>query len=179
MRIIAGRLGGRTFDSPRGHRTHPMSDKLRGALFNTLGDITGLEVLDAFAGSGALGFEAASRGAAHVVMIDSDRPAQQAIKANINSLGLQRDVKLISAKTNAWLSTTDQVFDVVVCDPPYDDIQPTLVSRLADRVKPGGLIVLSLPPGSEFALPPSYKRLAKKNYGDATLTFYRRPVQAP
>src|SRR4051812_43097697 len=97
MRIIAGTMGGRTFSSPHGHRTHPMSDKMRGALFNTLGDIGGLTILDAFAGSGALSFEAVSRGARHATAIDSDRSAQQTITENIRSLSLNKHVKLIKA----------------------------------------------------------------------------------
>ena len=72
MRIIAGYLGGRQFNSPRSNRTHPMSDKARGGLFNALGDISGLTVLDAFAGSGALSFEAISRGAESVIAVDID-----------------------------------------------------------------------------------------------------------
>src|ERR1700756_1715958 len=104
MRIIAGRLGGRRFASPRGHRTHPMSDKMRGALFNSLGELAGLSVLDAFAGSGALAFEAVSRGAKGAVAIDLDRSAQQAIAANITALGLQDQVKLVRASAGAWLS---------------------------------------------------------------------------
>ncbi len=153
-----------------------MSDKLRGALFNALGDITGLSVLDAFAGSGALSFEAVSRGASDVVAIDSDRSAQQAIKQNIKLLDLG-NVKLISASANSWLSTSDQIFDIVLCDPPYDAVQPALLARLAGRVKPGGVIVVSLPPNSSFELPDSYKVLAKKTYGDATLTFHRHPAK--
>ncbi len=172
MRIIAGSLGGRHFTSPRGHRTHPMSDKLRGALFNALGELGNLTVLDAFAGSGALSFEAVSRGAARATAIDSDRNAQQAIAANIDDLGLTKQVKLIRAATSAWLATTDQHFDVVLCDPPYDDINPALLENLAARAKPGGVIVLSLPPTSDFSLP-SYTLLSRKDYGDATLSFYR------
>jgi 16S rRNA (guanine966-N2)-methyltransferase len=78
VRIIAGSLKGRTFSEPHGHRTHPMSEKVRGALFNALGDIEGLTFLDAFAGSGALSFEAASRGAKSVIAIDKDGPAYSA-----------------------------------------------------------------------------------------------------
>jgi len=95
MRIIAGRLGGRLFDSPHSHKTHPMSDKARGALFNILGDISGMSVLDPFAGTGAISFEAVSRGAAGAVAIELDKQAQKVITANIASLGLIHEVKLI------------------------------------------------------------------------------------
>lgn len=173
MRIIAGRLGGRTFDSPHGHRTHPMSDRVRGALFNTLGDIVGLTVLDAFAGSGALSFEALSRGASNAVMIEPDKSAQTTINKNIAGLRVPSQTKLIRAKAQSWLSTTDQRFDIVLCDPPYDDINQTLLTKLASRTVPGGTIVLSLPPNSGFKLPEPYELLGSKDYGDATLAFYR------
>jgi len=175
MRVIAGALGGRIFDSPAGHRTHPMSDKVRGALFNALGDIEGLSVLDAFAGSGALSFEAISRGAASAVALDMDKLAIGTIVKNIASLGLQGQVKAIQAGATAWLSTQpDQSFDIVLCDPPYDDLQPNLLSKLAERAKLNGLVVLSLPPEAGFELPAHFELLQSKNYGDATLAFYRR-----
>jgi len=176
MRIIAGTLGGRLFDSPRTDRTHPMSDKARGALFNALGDLEGLTVLDAFGGTGALSFEAISRGADRAVCIESDASAQKMIQRNIDALDLQKQVKLIRASADAWLKTSgDHVFDVVLCDPPYDDLQPKLLVRLSQVVAPGGIIVFSLPAQSDFALPGAeYQALATKSYGDMQLAFYRR-----
>lgn len=176
MRIIAGRLGGRQFDSPRGHRTHPMSDKGRGALFNALGDVEGLTVLDAFAGSGALSFEAISRGAAQATAIDRDRNAQRTIQQNIRQLGLTDQTKLIKAPAASWLSTTDATFDLVLLDPPFEELQISLLTRLAERAKPGGLVVLSLPPRAEVKLDDSYTPVAHKTYGDNQLIFYRRLV---
>lgn len=176
MRVIAGSLGGRVFDSPGTHRTHPMSDRVRGALFNVLGELDGLTVLDAFAGSGALGFEAISRGADHVVCIESDRLAQQAIIRNIQSLNLTKRVSLIKATANAWLGTNpDTQFDIVLCDPPYDNLQLSLVSRLAARTSVGGILVLSVPSNSAIALSSEqFELLTTKDYGDAQLVFYRR-----
>lgn len=175
MRVIAGALGGRTFDSPHSFKTHPMSDKVRGALFNILGDIQGLTVLDAFAGSGALGFEAISRGAVSVVAIDSDRTAQRVIAANSKALGMYRKLTLVKASANAWLQTNaDASFDIVLCDPPYNDLQSSLLARLASCVKPGGLLVLSWP-GTETE--PEFDGLQKvmhRNYGDAELIFFER-----
>lgn len=175
MRVIAGVLGGRSFDSPRSFKTHPMSDKMRGALFNILGDIEGLTVLDAFAGSGALGFEAISRGAASVLAIDSDRAAQRVIAANSKTLGVRRKLTLIQASTNAWLQTNPEArFDIVLCDPPYNDVQRNLLARLTSCVKPGGLLVLSWP-GAEMA--PDFegmKKVLHRGYGDAGLIFFER-----
>jgi 16S rRNA (guanine966-N2)-methyltransferase len=174
MRVIAGRLGGRRFNSPAGHRTHPMSDKARGAVFNALGDVDGLTVLDAFAGTGALSFEAISRGAKKATAIDSDRNAQITIAANIKELQLTNQVKLIKASANAWLSTSDQQFDLVLLDPPYNDLQTNLLINLAGRAKPGGVVVLSLPPGITVSLSPDFEPLAAKTYGDNQLIFFRR-----
>jgi 16S rRNA (guanine966-N2)-methyltransferase len=173
MRIIAGRLKGRQFNSPRGHRTHPMSDKMRGALFNALGDIGGLTVLDAFAGSGAIGFEAISRGASHATVIDSDRNAQQAMLNNIKELGLAKQIKPIKASSAAWLRTSEETFDIVIVDPPWDEPQLGLISRLAERTESGGIFVTSLAKESSLHLPEGFELLSSKDYGDGALTFYR------
>lgn len=148
---------------------------MRGALFTMLGDLSDLRVLDAFAGSGALSFEAVSRGAASVLAIDSDRQAQQAVSKNIEALGLQRFVKLVKANASAWLTTSkDGHFDIVLCDPPYDDLQLGLLSRLAEVVKPGGLLVLSWPGNQDLPGLPELTLIEQRSYGDGQLGFYRR-----
>lgn len=177
MRIISGEQKGRRFSSPHGHHTHPMSDKVRGALFNVLGDIGGLTFLDAFAGSGALAFEAASRGAMSVIAIDKDNAAHSVTEKNVKDLRLQKKVKVIKANTGGWsVHNMEEKFDILLLDPPYDDIQPSLLNRLAIRhVKLEGLAVLSLPPNSDFVLDPTrFKSAASKSYGDARLAFYRK-----
>lgn len=177
MRVIAGRLGGRLFDSPHSHRTHPMSDKARGALFNILGDIDGMTVLDPFAGTGALSFEAISRGAREALAIETDRPAQKVIEQNIRALGLGEEVKLVKASANAWLTTNyDDQFDLVLCDPPHDDLQPNLLTRLAQRVVPGGLLVLSWPGNQDVPVFNKFEKVEQKSYGDMQLAFYRRNI---
>lgn len=174
MRVIAGRLGGRIFNSPHGHRTHPMSDKMRGALFNMLGDISGDTVLDAFAGSGALSYEAVSRDADSCVAIETDRNAQRTITENIASLQLDDQVKLIRANARAWLSTTQDTFDLVLLDPPYDNLQASLLQELAARVGPGGRLVLSWPGGTEPPVLSDLKLMTSKQYGDGSLHVYER-----
>lgn len=123
MRVIAGRLGGRNFQSPHGHRTHPMSDKMRGAIFGVLGDISGLNALDAFSGSGALAIEAISRGADSAVAIEVDKGAHSVITENFKSLGIDHQVKAVRAFAGAWSTRHQaQLFDLIFADPPYDNV---------------------------------------------------------
>jgi len=174
MRVIAGRLGGRLFDSPHTHRTHPMSDKARGALFNILGDIQGMTVLDPFAGTGALSFEAISRGAASAVAIESDKIAQRTIAENIELLGLSEQVALVRAVAASWLYRNAQrKFDLVLCDPPYNDPQFHTLDRLAKRVKPAGLLVLSWPTSEALPSFAGLEQVEQRSYGDMQLVFYR------
>lgn len=174
MRIIAGTLGGRIFAAPHGHRTHPMSDKMRGALFNVLMDLEGQMVLDAFAGSGALAFEALSRGAAGAVLLEQDRNAQRTIAENIITLDLQSRAKLIRANANAWLRTADDTFDLILLDPPYDALLPDLLERLADRLNTGGVAVVSWPGKQSAPELQGLEQYSAKHYGDGSLYFFRR-----
>ncbi|HEX5798426.1 MAG TPA: RsmD family RNA methyltransferase [Candidatus Saccharimonadales bacterium] len=175
MRIIAGNLGKRNFDAPKGHRTHPMSEKARGGLFSALGDISGLTVLDAFAGSGALCFEAISRGAKNAVAIDIDKNAVDTIKRNSKSLGTSDKLKVTRANASGWSDNNgNTVFDLVFIAPPYDDLQPSLVIKLAKHLKDSGIFVLDWP-GNEPVLDVEGLEVVKqKNYGDAQLVFYKK-----
>jgi 16S rRNA (guanine966-N2)-methyltransferase len=175
MRIIAGTLKGRIFQEPHGHRTHPMSDKVRGALFNTLGDIEGLTFLDAFAGSGALSFEAASRGAKNVIAIDKDSSAHAVIEKNIKELGLQKQVHVSRANIGGRsIHNMEKKFDILLLDPPYEDLQTNILQRLINRhVKKGGLTVLSCSGKEKYPLFDKTIVVANKDYGDAQLVFYR------
>lgn len=178
MRIIAGNLGGRQFSFPNNSRTHPMSEKARGGLFNALGDIGGVTLLDAFAGSGAITFEAVSRGAKNVVAVEVDKKVHASIQANIQQLLKVNSsfVKAIRANASTWSDNNQrQLFDIVVCDPPYYDIKPDLLQKLSNHTKIAGIVVFSLPPDCDFQLPTkNYKLLTNKDYGDATLVFYRK-----
>lgn len=175
LRVIAGTLGGRTFEAPSGHKTHPMSEKIRGAIFNMLGDIKGLYILDAFAGSGALAFEAVSRGAKKVIAVELDTNAHKTIELNIMALGTS-NITTSRANVGSWVKTNSKDrFDIILCDPPYDHVNPELLESLAWHVKPGGILVLSLPPDTRILLPEDvFTVVSQKNYGDATLVFYRR-----
>lgn len=176
MRVISGRLSGRTFQSVQGHRTHPMSEKIRGAIFNALGDIEDLTVLDAYAGTGAIAIEAVSRGAAHAVALDADKRAARTIKENIELLGLSEQIESSLIHAYSW-SRRNQAkqFDLVILDPPYDAVEPKELLQLANHCKSGGIIVLSLPPHTGFQYASSQRELlSHRSYGDAELSFYRQ-----
>lgn len=183
MRIIAGKLGGRMFESPHSARTHPMSEKMRGALFNSLGDIAGLSILDAFAGTGACGFEAISRGAGSVLAIEHDTDAFKTIMKNIELLGLEEEVQAIRGNVNGWASNyKNRRFDVVIADPPYEpkNLDLHLVFKLANNVKIGGILVVSCPPSERPTRELRARKtkmlelILEKNYGDGGLAFYRK-----
>lgn len=175
MRVIAGRLGGQKFASPQGPRTHPMSERVRGGLFNQLGDIEGLTVLDAFAGSGALALEAASRGASSVIAVDMDKKAANAINNNIQALGLQDSIKAIQANCSAWSDNNpDAIFDLVFADPPYDNLQLSILQKLARHNVGGGLYILAWPGKLEVPEFIGLSRIKQSNYGDSQLVFYRK-----
>jgi 16S rRNA (guanine966-N2)-methyltransferase len=177
MRVIAGRLGGRNFDSPKTHRTHPMSDKVRGALFNALGELSGLSVLDAFAGSGACSLEAVSRGANSVLAIDIDPEAVKTIAANVRNLGVDETITVRRKNISGWSRNNQALqFDIVLADPPYNDIRPDVLERLCVHVAPGGLFVLSWPGSEAVREFGGLDVVSHKSYGDAQLVFYRRPV---
>ena len=120
MRVIAGRFGGRRLSAPRGARTRPTADRVREALFSVLGDLEGARVLDLFAGSGALGIEALSRGAAEATFVDSAPAALRALRENLTALDLEAEVRRADAR--GFLRSARKAgreYDLVFLDPPY------------------------------------------------------------
>lgn len=175
MRIVSGIYGGRIVDAPKGHRTHPMSEKARGGLFNSLGDIAGLTVLDAFAGSGALGFEALSRGASFVQMCDPDKNAYEAMIANSKTLKLSEDVCLASrVYIKSWLNRHNDTFDLILCDPPYDDLQDKTIEKIALRVNKGGKLILSWPKLADAMAFDGFELENRHDYGDAIIYIFKK-----
>jgi len=173
MRVISGYLGGQIFESPRGHKTHPMSEKMRGALFGALGDIKGLTVLDAFSGSGALAIEAISRGAKSALTIEVDPSAHKVIKNNIAKLNLEDRITATRAYAGAW-STRHQAqkFDLILLDPPYDNIPYRDLKRMPRHLKENGVLVLSWPAKIDYLHFDGLKYLQTKPHGDGNLHFY-------
>lgn len=177
IRIIAGQYGGRVIEGSGTNRTHPMSERVRSSLFNIVGDeIVGATVLDAFAGSGALGLEALSRGAQSATFIERDRVAQNVIDANITTLKIDPGkAKLVKAPVASWLRTTEETgYDIIFADPPYHDLQLSTVEKLSGLLKPNGLMVLSYPGNGEVSPDLRVVVVDNRSYGNAALAFYRK-----
>jgi 16S rRNA (guanine966-N2)-methyltransferase len=151
-----------------------MSEKIRGGLFNVLGDIAGLTLLDCFAGTGAIAFEAISRGAESAVLVESDNKAQQSIVINAKNLELKSKIKLYKSSVKIFVNSYLGEFDLVVCDPPFDwPIDVNTITKLEKFVKKGGLVILSLPVGSPDIQFDKLSVIKEKTYTDARLVFFR------
>lgn len=176
IRVISGEFGGRLLDAPPGRRMHPMGERIRNAMFNSIGsEVQGARVLDAFSGTGAVGLEALSRGAEHVTFVERDKLMQKILAGNIERLGVEDRTKLIRTSVANWLSTSQpEEFDIILADPPYHDPQFSTVARLLDLLKPGALMVLSHPGRSEVLAKTGVVVVDNRSYGNADLTFYRR-----
>lgn len=174
VRIIAGRFGGRIIEGSVTQRTHPMSERIRNALFNKLaGDVQDTTVLDAFAGSGAIGLEALSRGAQHVTLVEKDAVAAKIIARNIATLGVEDEAQVIKAPVSNWIKTYQgPQFDIIFADPPYHDPQFSTAMQLLGLLKPNGLMVLSYPGRGEAPTANGVVVVDNRSYGTAALAFY-------
>ena len=133
MRVIAGRLGSRSLVAPRGSATRPTTDRVREALFSILGEMTELRVLDLYAGTGALGIEALSRGAAHATFVESNAAALGALRRNLSALELTEQATVVPVRVERARARVAQggPYDLVFCDPPWDELRTTLEHTFA------------------------------------------------
>ncbi len=183
-RIIAGAHGGRRIQTPKGDGTRPTSDRVREALFSSLeselGGFDGVRVLDLFAGSGALGIEALSRGAASAVFVESDARAASVIKANITELRVPGIVRRTTAER--FVSAPDvEAFDLVFVDPPYALATATvadLVGSLLPATDDDALFVVERSTRDPFAWPDGVEALRDRKYGETTLWFGRAAIRS-
>ena len=173
MRVVAGEFKGRRLAAPRGQRTRPTADRVREALFSMLGDVAGARVLDLYAGSGALGIEALSRGAASAVFVERDAQAVAAIERNLEPLDVEASVERADAVR--WLGRAEGRFDLVFCDPPYD-VASRLAGPLAERL-PGltaedARIVTESDKRNPLELP--FPLIVERSYGDTRIAIHER-----
>jgi 16S rRNA (guanine966-N2)-methyltransferase len=180
MRVIAGRLGGRRLRAPAGRGTRPTSDRVREALFAMLDDVGGARVLDLFAGTGALGIEALSRGAAHAVFVEHRPPAVRALSANLEALELGADVAEIrradAIKALQSARERAETYDLVFIDPPYSQAGAwgrELSTALPPLLSPGARVVVESDRRAALQLDADVER--HRRYGDTTITIHRHP----
>ena len=184
MRVIAGSFGGRRLKAPGGRNTRPTSDRVREALFAMLGPLEGEPVLDLFAGTGALGIEALSRGAGRAVFVERDRAAATILQENLTALGIPPEAAelrrgdalaaLRSARENG------EAYDLIFIDPPYGDARlwgPRLSAELGAVLAPEGRIVLESDRREPLELDAPVLR--KRRYGDTSITIHSHPCPDP
>ena len=181
MRIIAGTHRGRRIAAPSGAHTRPTGDRVREALFDLVGPVDGASVIDLYAGSGALGLEALSRGAARCVFAETDRAACRVIRRNLEQLGLEGVVVQRDAGAVLHGEAAGRVrHDLVLVDPPYErwtELEPELAPLLAAVVAPSGIVVIETAARVEPALP--LDLVTSRRYGSARLTLFAGPGDSP
>jgi 16S rRNA (guanine966-N2)-methyltransferase len=174
MRVIAGTAGGRRLAAPKDPQTRPISDKVKESLFGSIGErIAGARVLDLYAGSGAIGIEALSRGAAETTFVERARPALNVIRENLARTGLADRATVEASSVEAFLAATSGgPWDVVVLDPPYAERRLDVpLDRLRAHLAPGGLVVVKhfwrtpMPTDTGLAVTRS------RRFGETALTF--------
>lgn len=186
MRIVAGNLRGRPIVAPEGQGTRPTSDRARQALFNVLehaawaGSLNGARVMDLFAGSGALGFEAMSRGAAFCVFVEIDDEARGAIRKNADAFGVMGATRVhrrSATELGVRPGSDGEAFDVAFLDPPYGKgLGEQALQRLLEGnwLKPGALVVFERGSDEPEIETPGYERLDARDYGAARVLFLKR-----
>jgi 16S rRNA (guanine966-N2)-methyltransferase len=189
VRVIAGTLKGHKLDAPRGMETRPTAARVREALFSVLGDVSDDNVLDLYAGSGALGIEALSRGARAATFVESSRPALACLRANLSALGLEEQSHVLPLRVERSVTalTASGPFDLVFCDPPWGEVEKALLllTRLSqgEILTPAARVFLEhaardpLPPLNDGPLALSSTR----RWGDtavASLILVKKPVSS-
>jgi 16S rRNA (guanine966-N2)-methyltransferase len=166
LRIVAGELGGRRIAGPprRSAAVRPTSDRVREALFSILGDVRGARVLDLFCGTGALGIEALSRGAARATLVDTHTAI---VRRNVAELGIAGRCEIVRADVRGFLRREQREFDLIFCDPPYrlaDRLEGELDSLIPSRLAPGGRLIVEGAARHPLAL--SLPLVTERRYGD-------------
>ena len=167
MRVVAGTARGRRLVAPPGLDVRPTTDRVREATFNalhSLGAVADATAVDLFAGTGALGIEALSRGARHVTFVEPDRAARAVVTENLATLGLEDRATVVATTAESFLAARGLAFDLVFCDPPYEyDAWPDLFVAIGPAVATDGVVVVESDRSIEP--PPGWEVARDKRYG--------------
>lgn len=180
MRVITGSARGRRLVTPEGLDTRPTTDKVKEAVCSALQfDFPRAVVLDLFAGSGQMGIEAISRGAARAVFVDADNRALSCIKQNVKACGFAEQAEVLKSDAFGFLQRTGEQFDIAFLDPPYrHDILPQILPLLAEKMHKNGIIVCEHEPECKLSARILHFDLQKqKKYGKIIISVYRNPEE--
>jgi 16S rRNA (guanine966-N2)-methyltransferase len=179
MRVIAGKFRGRTLRAPKGLNTRPTMDRAREAIFSILGNLTDLKVVDFFAGTGAMGIEALSRGAAHATFVESDHAAAQVIRDNLKALGIEKNATVLEMPGERSRARLEKLgpFDLVMADPPWrmaQEAATSVATWVRGLLAPDARVLLGhasetpveLPEGSGLAL------ADRRRWGGSGMSFF-------
>jgi len=178
LRIIAGEFRGRRIQAPEGRSTRPTREEVREAWFNVLGDrVVGTRVLDLFAGSGALGFEALSRGASRVCFVEWSRGVLIVLKRNIEALGVAPRTEVLKADALTVVSdlalSGKRTWDLVLADPPYAGDEAAQLVSTFSRAAFAGILCVEHASGVDFPVAPDWQR----RYGETALSIFLDPIE--
>ena len=182
MRVIAGTLKGRVLKAPKGNRTRPTADRVKEALFSILGPIDGGRVIDLYAGTGALGIEALSRGAEYAVFVESSYDSVKCLEANLADLKIQERAHVIHQPVERARNeiARQAPFEIAFCDPPWSKLQEVwemiVRSELDSYISPGGFLVLEHPASCEVEpkLWHEFDLILSRSWGDSAVSILQR-----
>lgn len=179
MRVITGKARGVVLKTPDGLQTRPTSDRVKEAMFSIIQfDLPGTRVLDLFGGTGQLGIEALSRGAASAVFVDAGEPACKLIRENLKRTKLEDQARVVRSDYLQYLSTTKEKFDIILLDPPYAEVfLENSLKRISeiDILQSNGIIVTERPleKALDFEIS-GFTRSRDYKYGNTLITIYRK-----
>ena len=182
MRVITGRARGTVLKTPEGSQTRPTTDRVKEALFSIIQfEVQGARVLDLFGGSGQLGIEAISRGAAGAVFVDASDRACRLIRENLKRTHFENEAKVVCSDYLSYLTRCQEKFDIIFLDPPYaEEFLENSLKRITeiDILQSGGIIVAERPTGKELPWDfPGFARSKDYKYGNTVLAIYRKDRQ--
>jgi 16S rRNA (guanine966-N2)-methyltransferase len=182
VKVLSGNLGGRVFDQPKTTAVRPLSDKVRAAIFDIVGSPEGFVVLDAYAGSGAAGFEALSRGALMVDAVEANSRVARVIASSAKKLELDWGYVLHLVTIETWLASPSQQppqsrYNLIIVDPPYARIDIDILARIGQYLHANGVMCISHSSKLELTMLESLELVRRKDYGDTSLSFYKKKIQ--
>lgn len=175
MRIVGGTAKSRFIFAPKSRDTRPMTDEARESLFNILGPIDGLRVLDAYAGSGAIGLEAISRGAAHVDGIEIAKEPANTIRRNLKALGFEDSYQVWQQSVGSWVKKHKErigKYDLIFADPPFDQLRADILELLSQFLELTGLLIVKSNAHKPVPQLVGLQLKQSRTYGESSLTFY-------